>query len=539
MWNDQEKAGITRKQAFGRNLLVFSNRPTNLTDVLKWTVSRFPEREALVMGNERIQYRRLWEFTENAAAHLYHQYQIRKGERVALLLDNCIEFVIAFFACSRLGAIAVPLNTRLAQKEIAFMLKQSNSSILIADMEFAGNVEHAEQISPSIRHKFSVGGQMDGFTAFEALTSPAEPAPSAAVHEEDPLYIMYTSGTTGTPKGAVGSHLGIIHSVMCYARILKTSERDRSLDAVPLFHVTGLVGQLVHMIYVGGTNVLMRRFKADEFIRLLSEEKITFTFNVPTIYVIIMSHPLFKAYTYETVRVLAYGGAPMSPQTIHQLKQEFPGVHLHNAYGATETTSPTTVMPLHYQEKKLSSVGYPIPVIELKLVNERGQECGPSEVGELWIKGPNVVAGYWDNDEANKKSFAGDYWRSGDLAMKDEDGFIYIMDRSKDMINRGGEKIFSIEVENLLYSHAKVFEAAVVGVPDPVFGERVKAVIVPKPGTTVAAEEFKQFVRAHLADYKVPEIVEFCTELPRNPGGKILKSLLRETMHNDEKRMNG
>lgn len=539
MWNEQEKAGITRKQSFGRNLLVFSNRPSNLTEVLKWTAFRYPDREALVMGHERIHYRRLWELTENAAAHFYHQYQVRKGERVALLLGNCIEFVIAFFACSRLGAIAVPLNTRLGQKEISFMLKQSGSSILITDTEFAFNVENVEEISPSIRHKFIVGGEMAGYAAFDELTSQIEPAPSIPIHEEDPIYIMYTSGTTGIPKGAVGSHLGIIHSVMCYVRILKTSEQDRSLDAVPLFHVTGLVGQLVHMVYVGGTNVLMKRFKAEEFIRILSEEKITFTFNVPTIYVIIMSHPLFNAYKYETVRVLVYGGAPMSPQTIHQLKEEFPGVHLHNAYGATETTSPATVMPLYYQEKKLSSVGYPIPVVEIKIINELEQECEPSEVGELWIKGPNVAASYWDNDEANEKSFAGDYWRSGDVAMRDEEGFIYIMDRSKDMINRGGEKIFSIEVENLLYSHSKVFEAAVVGVPDPVFGEKVKAVIVPKPGTTVAAEEFKQFVRKHLADYKVPEIVEFCTELPRNPGGKILKSLLRETLHKDEKRMNG
>jgi len=273
----------------------------------------------------------------------------------------------------------------------------------------------------------------------------------------------------------------------------------------------------------------MRRFKAERFIRLLSEEKITFTFNVPTIYVMMMSHPSFREYSYPSLRILAYGGAPMSTHTIEQLRREFPGVQLHNAYGATETTSPTTVMPIGYQEKKPASVGYPIPVVEIKIVNERGETCKPGEVGELWIKGPNVVSGYWENEEANRKSFHGEYWCSGDLAMMDEEGFVYIMDRLKDMINRGGEKVFSVEVENVLYQHPKVLEAAVVGIPDPVFGEVVKAVIVPKQETTVTAEEIKQFVRENLADYKVPAVVEFCSELPRNPGGKVLKNLLRES----------
>lgn len=531
MWSDTVKRGIRRETHFGREVLVFSERPKHVYEMLQNTAERYPDNEALVMGQRRLTYREMRQLAENIAGHLYHHYHVRKGDRVALLLGNGIEFALLFFACARIGAIVVPLNTRLNPKELTFMLQQSSSSLLFTDDEFAYLVQQADASVPTLKAKFIAGGERDGFLPYQYLESPSEAPPDVSVDEDDPLYIMYTSGTTGLPKGAVGSHIGVIHSVICYNRIFETTSSDRSLNAVPLFHVTGLIGQLLHMVYVGGTNVLMRRFKAEQFIRLLAEENITFTFNVPTIYVMMMSHPTFRDYRYPSLRILAYGGAPMSTQTIEQLQKEFPGVRLHNAYGATETSSPTTVMPVGYQLKKARSVGCPIPVVEVKIVNEQGQLCKPGEVGELWIKGPNVVPEYWDNPEANQKSFVGEYWCSGDLAMMDEDGFVYIMDRIKDMINRGGEKVFSVEVENVLYQHPKVLEAAVVGIPDPVFGEVVKAVIVPKEGTTVTVEEIKQFVKEHLADYKVPAVVEFWSELPRNPGGKVLKNLLREKSH--------
>jgi len=532
MWTEKQTRGIQRETHFGRDVLVYAERPQNVFAMLENTVRRFPDNEALVMGERRLTYREMGRLVENIAGHLYHRHGVRKGDRLALLLGNGIEFALLFFACARIGAIAVPLNTRLNSKELVFMLQQSGSSLLFTDDEFAYLVQHAEESVPSLTAKFIAGGEREGFLPYQPLESPAEAAPQIPVHEDDPLYIMYTSGTTGLPKGAVGSHIGVIHSVLCYNRIFGTTSNDRSLDAVPLFHVTGLIGQLLHMVYVGGANVLMRRFKADRFIRLLSEENITFTFNVPTIYVMMMAHPNFHDYKYPSLRILAYGGAPMSTQTIEQLQREFPGVRLHNAYGATETSSPTTVMPAGYQEKKARSVGLPIPVVEVKIVDENGRLCQPGEVGELWIKGPNVVPEYWNNPEANGKSFVDGYWRSGDMAMMDEDGFVYIMDRLKDMINRGGEKVFSVEVENVLYQHPKVLEAAVVGIPDAVFGEVVKAVIVPKEGTTITVDEIKQFVKEHLADYKVPAVVEFCGELPRNPGGKVLKNLLRESKGN-------
>ncbi|MDQ0339944.1 long-chain acyl-CoA synthetase [Caldalkalibacillus uzonensis] len=533
-----EKREIRRQISFQRHLKVFATRPANLTDMLAQTVQRYPHQEALVMNQVRLTYRELEEQVVQVAAQLSTVYRIQKGDRVAVLLGNCIEFALLLFACARLGAILVPLNTRLKEQEVSFMLSHAEVKLLVTDWEFVGKVETLReqfgQNLPHLQYFILVNNNEEqltlkySYTTFQNLLQPGPSITPAQVGEEDPLLIMYTSGTTGLPKGAVLSHLGVIHSAINYEQRLETDQETRTLIAVPLFHVTGLIGQLLHMILVGGTSVLMRRHQTEPFIRLMAEEKISFLFNVPAIYVMVLNHELFPKYKYDSVKIIAYGGAPMSPETIHALRQAFPGVRLHNAYGATETSSPTTIMPREYPDTKLSSVGLPVSVAELKVVDEEGQLCGPNEVGELWIKGPMVVAGYWRNEGANRQNFVDGYWLSGDLARIDEDGYVYIMDRKKDMINRGGEKVYSVEVENILYSHPQVFEAAVVGQPHPVLGEEVVAYVVPKPGAELAAEEIIDFLAQRLADYKVPKKVFFLDELPRNPGGKVLKAQLKD-----------
>ncbi|MBN6186129.1 acyl--CoA ligase [Aneurinibacillus sp. BA2021] len=516
---------------FGRELKVFARRPKTITEMLACTCTSFPEKEALIAEGERMTYRTLGERIEYIAGNLSGIYGVQKGDRIALLIGNRIEFVLLIFACARIGAIAVILNTRLKEKELAYMLSHSGASLLCFDEECREKVERLQQeaAAVSVRHFFLIDGTGTEkmHLPFEILLQPAE-APRVHVRETDPLFIMYTSGTTGVPKGAVISHLGAIHGAMSYEHVMCMNEQAKTLIAVPLFHVTGLVGQLLHMIRIGGTSVLMKKYKTGPYIRLLVEENITFLFNVPTIYVMIMSHPEFSAHTYHAVRTLAFGGAPISLETIRNLKRFFPGAVLHNAYGATETSSPTTIMPPHVPEQKLQSVGMPIPVANVKVVNADQEECAPGEVGELLVKSPTVIEGYWDNEEATKRSFADGFWRSGDMAMIDKDGFVYIMDRMKDMINRGGEKVFSVEVENVLYHHPSVLEAAVVGAPDQIFGEIVQAFIVLKDGATAGAEDIRRFVREHLAEYKVPAIIEFLDELPRNPGGKIMKSQLKK-----------
>nr|WP_263324921.1 class I adenylate-forming enzyme family protein [Neobacillus sp. Marseille-Q6967] len=520
---------IIKEIHFNRQVNVFEKRPKNLFAMLEESVQKYGEREALVMEGIRLTYKEMHEKVERIAGNLQKSMCVKKGDRIVILLGNNIEFCLLVFACAKLGAIVVPLNTRLKERELSYMLKQSGSRILFVDDEFLPKVEEMrdQESIDSVEYFFLIGnqtGKRKDYLPYEILEQSSSVV-ETTITEDDPLFIMYTSGTTGLPKGAVGSHLGAIHSSMNYEMVMKTDQQATTLIAVPLFHVTGLIGQLFHMVRVGGTSVIMRRFKTEEFIRLTAEEQVSFLFNVPTIYTMMMVHPDFSQYDYSRVNIIAYGGAPMSMETIYKLRKYFPNSHLHNAYGATETSSPATIMPQNFEDTKVASVGLPVPVGEMKVVNDYDEPCSPNEVGELLIKGPMIVEGYWDNEVANQTSFLDGYWRSGDLAKIDEDGFVYIVDRKKDLINRGGEKIFSIEVENVLYEHPKVLEAAIVGVPDALFGEVVKAVIVPKE--TVGEQEIKDFVAERLANYKVPKYVEFVSALPRNAAGKILKNELK------------
>ncbi|ERN54599.1 acyl--CoA ligase [Alkalihalophilus marmarensis] len=512
---------------FDRRVKVYSKRPKNISEMLKECVSKYPEREAIVMGEFRQNYSELGATVESLAAHLYVDFHVRKGERVAVLLNNCPEFLHITLACARIGAIVVPLNNRLSHTELSYMLRHSGTKLLFTEekmKEVVKKVVKNELSSMKIEIKY-INRQGEKGCTFVDLPF-QQTINYKMINETDPLFIMFTSGTTGTPKGAVGSHVGIIHSALNYKYVLKANEPVRTIIAVPLFHVTGLIGQFFYMLAVGGTSILLERYQNESFIKTMEKEQATFLFNVPTIYVMMMTHPLFSKITKSSIEVIAYGGAPMSYETIEQLRSHFPGVQLHNAYGATETSSPTTIMPVEYPDEKLNSVGKPVPVADVKVINSKGAEVHEGEVGELYIKGPMVVEGYWRNPEAKANSFKDGYWKSGDMAKVDEHGFVYIMDRKKDIINRGGEKIYSVEVENILYGHHSVLEAAVVGVPDQLFGEQVKAYIVPKPHVSLDQEDILLYLNEKLADYKIPKYIEFINELPRNPSGKILKSQL-------------
>ncbi|MBM7648700.1 acyl-CoA synthetase (AMP-forming)/AMP-acid ligase II [Bacillus ectoiniformans] len=520
-------------ELYGRDVKMYANRPANVYDMLIQSAALYPDKEALIKNETRLTYQELVKQTDTAAAHLMKNYHIHKGDRIALLTGNRIEFVIAALACAKIGAMFVPLNTKLTADNLTYMLSHSGAKLLITEKELVSPLLKWVQNSESLEGCLLIDGldPTQGLYSFhdELLKEPAPPVSFPIVEETESLYIMYTSGTTGTPKGAVGSHTNVIHSSISYQIRMNTTEHSKTLLAVPLFHVTGLIGQLFHMILTGGTIVLMERYQTEPFIQSLVSEKITFLFNVPTIYVMLMSSSSFQSNSYEYVETIAYGGAPMSAETIKQIHRFFPNASMHNAYGATETSSPATIMPERYPPEKISSVGLPVPVGEVKTVNSDGSQCGPGEIGELYIKGPMIVKEYWNNEEANRSAFSDGYWKSGDIALLDQDGFVYIMDRKKDMINRGGEKIYSIEVENALYAHPKVLEASVVGIPDSLFGEEVKAYIVQKPGETITADDILSFTREKLAGYKIPKHIEFIQELPRNPGGKVLKTKLAQS----------
>lgn len=506
---------------------VFYNRPNSIGQILSDNIMEFGSKEAIVTEEGSLTYLELDSLSTNIAANLQKSCGVQKGDRVAVLIGNRSQFPLMIFACAKIGAIMVPVNIKLSVDETQYILGHSKPKVLISEHEFSWKMaeidNQAKGIIPIEKNIFEI----DGVDTFSQLTKDYQRLEPVLVNEEDSAFILYTSGTTGRPKGAVISHMNTIHSLMNYRNVLETDSSMKTLIAVPMFHVTGLVGQLLHMFYIGGTAYSMNRYQNNAYIDLMLKYKINFVFNVPTIFIMLSRIDEFQKNSFDFVRKVAFGGSPIYQQTFDLLKKAFPNAELHNAYGATETTSPATLMPVTYFESKVTSVGLPVAGADIKVINLEGEDCQLGEAGELYIKGPMVVKGYWENPEANTSNFTDGYWHSGDIGLMDEDGFVYIRDRKKDMINRGGEKIFSIEVEDVLKSHAAVVEAAVIGEPDPIFGEKVKAFIV---GPTIKSEDLvsiQEHCRKHLAKFKVPEEFEILESLPRNASGKILKNTLK------------
>jgi acyl-CoA synthetase (AMP-forming)/AMP-acid ligase II len=510
----------------GRILRCFADRPAHLDALFRATVARHGGREALVGDGGRLGYGELDRLVDRMAGNLAGR-GIGPGERVGLLLGNCPEFLIAVLACARLGAVAMPIGTRQKRPELEYLLNDSAAAALIFDSEFAENVPAAAAV-PALRLRVVGGAAVAGAEPVAALLAPSVPPPTPPIAEEDTAVILYTSGTTGKPKGAMLSHLNIVHSVVHFARCFGLAEQDRALLAVPAAHVTGTVAILLAAVYCGAATVLLGTFKARAFLELAARERITYTVLVPAMYILCLMDAEFDRFDLRAWRIGGFGGAPMPEATIAALAQKLPSLQLANAYGATETTSPTTIMPLGHTAGRADSVGQVVPCGEIRIVDEHGRPAPPETPGEILVRGPMVVKGYWAKPEANAASFTDGFWRSGDIGSIDADGFVRVFDRVKDMINRGGYKIFSAEVENALSFHPGIVECAVIGRPDPVLGERVLAFVVPR-SEAVTADDVRRFCAERMADYKVPETVELVHEpLPRNANGKVQKALLRD-----------
>ena len=509
-----------------RRFRCFADRPPTVDALFRATVARRAGEEALVVGGRRFTYAELDTLVDAVAGNLAAR-GIRAGERVALLLGNCPEFLIVLLGCARLGAVAMPIGTRQKGPELDYLLNDSAAAALIFESEFAANLP-AKAAVPTLRLRAVVGEPIAGAEPIAALLTPAAPPPKAMVREEDTAIILYTSGTTGKPKGAMLSHLNVVHSTIHFTRCMQLRPGDRSLLAVPAAHVTGTVAILLTTVYCGGATIMLRTFKARDFLELAARERMSFTCMVPAMYVLCLMDPEFDRFDLRPWRVGSFGGAPMPEAAIATLAQKLPHLLLSNAYGATETTSPTTMMPLGENAAHPDSVGQVVPCGEVRVVDGDGRDVAPGAPGEIWIRGPMVVKGYWNKPDANEAGFTDGFWHSGDIGSLDADGFVRIFDRLKDMINRGGYKIFSAEVENALAYHPGVAECAVVGRPDPVLGERVCAFVLPR-GDGVSADEVRRFCAERMADYKVPELVTLVQEpLPRNANGKVQKALLRQ-----------
>jgi acyl-CoA synthetase (AMP-forming)/AMP-acid ligase II len=475
----------------------YTGRPESLVELLHTSVERDPQATAVLeVGGPSLSYGDLWERSRRVAGGL-RAAGVHQGDRVAIRMANGIDWVLAFFGAQLLGAAVVPVNTRFTELEAAYVISDSGSSYT-----FTGDAPLP-----------------DG--------PPIEPAMPRG---EELAAIFYTSGTTGFPKGAMTSHANFLTNS---ENALRVNPLDRSegpeistLVAVPLFHVTGCNSQLIPLIELGGrVEILSGPLDIDGFFRAVGEHGVNQLVSVPAIYHAVVNHPRFAELDVSRVRWLSYGGAPIAESLVHRLKDAFPQARVGNGFGLTETSSLTSFLPHEEAEQHADSVGFAMPVVDLSL-DEPDPDTG---VGELLVRGANVVQGYWNKPEATAETFVDGWLHTGDLARIDEDGLLYIVDRKKDMINRGGENVYSIEVENALAGAPGVGEAAVVAVPDEMMGEKVGAVIVPAPGAQLDVSAVIAHCREQLADFKVPQYVAVREQpLPRNPGGKLLKGEIRE-----------
>ena len=514
-----------------RMLRCFSGRPRDLMQMWAAAVRRKPRAEALVCGLQRLDWAQLDEQVMRVAAGL-RAHGVGRGDRVALLLDNGTPFVVASYAILALGAVVLPLSVREQTPGLAFILRDSGACALVVDAALQTLAPPPGQV-PDVRLRVIVG-PAHGHPAscsFDALARHDRLDHPVPVDEEDLAMLVYTSGTTGFPKGAMLTHLGLVHTVLHYAQALGLDDSVRGGLVVPLSHITGLAALMAVTLGLGGTLVVVPHFKAAEFLPLAARERISYTLMVPAMYQLCLLQPDRERHDLSAWTVGGYGGAPMPPEAIDRLAQWLPGLRLSNCYGATETTSPVAVMPARLTRGHLDSVGLALPCAQIEVMGDDARPVPVGEVGELWLKGPMVAKGYWRNPLATQENFVDGYWRSGDVGRVDAQGFVYVLDRRKDMLNRGGYKIFSVEVENALCQHPDVLEAAVVARPCPVLGERVHVFVTARPGRTLEPGSLRAFCAQRLADYKLPESFTLRDEpLPRNANGKLLKRVLREQL---------
>lgn len=516
-----------RELLFGSRLVpCYRDRPTSLDAMFRLAVERAPHAEAIVDGERRITYAAL-ELQIDAVAGGLARRGLGKGDRIALIMGNSAEFVVAFLAASRIGAIAVPVGTREAAPGIAFVLDNCRVSAVVHDADIAPRLPAPDAV-PSLRLRFVTGGATEGSEPFGNLASRGGQATAAPATEEDAAVILYTSGTTGRPKGAVLSHVNIIHSSMHFEECWEFRDGERSILAVPASHVTGLVAIITGMIRVAGCIIMMRSFDVERFIALAARERMTTTVLVPAMYNLILLRGDLAGADLSAWRIGGFGGAPMPEASIEAMAERLPELHLLNAYGSTECATIISVVPPGQTRRCLDSVGACVPCGDLRIVDDEGREAAPGEVGEVWIRGPMTIGGYWERPDAMATAFVDGYWRSGDIGSVDAEGFLRLFDRKNDVINRGGYKIYSVEVENLLSRHPQVIEAAAVARPDGVLGEKLHVFVVRKT-PELDEKGVRDFCREGLADYKVPDFVTFLADgLPRNANGKILKRVLRE-----------
>jgi acyl-CoA synthetase (AMP-forming)/AMP-acid ligase II len=486
------------------------------------------DRTALVDGDRRVTYAEFDRRTDQFAQAL-RESGVRQGDRVAGLMVNSAPFLETMFAAAKLGAIYVPINFRLAPPEVAYLLLDSGADVFV----WSGHVSELARAALAgqrarVRECVVVDGEpTDGEADFEQLLGDSAPQPvGIEVAGGDVCSLVYTSGTTGRPKGVMLTHDNMLwQAINSLSAGRGLREGDSTVSVAPMFHSGGLGVHTLPLLYVGGTCVLLPSFDPQQTLATMAREHVTVQFLVPAMWAALMSVPGFETYDLSSLELAVTGGAPCPLPVLEYFQGK--GVPFQEGFGLTETAPGVTLLDADHVKEKSGSIGRPLFHVQTRIVDENDNEVPTGEVGELVVRGPNVFAGYWGRPEATAEAFRGGWFHTGDLGRVDAEGFITLVDRKKDMIITGGENVYPIEVEQVLYRHAAVREVAVVGVPHDKWGETPIAVVALKEGVEVVHEELIFYARERLAHFKCPTRVEFVSELPRNATGKVLKTTLR------------
>ena len=539
----------------GIALRTYKQAPLTLRDIViaskEWST-----REYIIYQDERMTFAAHYKAVALFAHKLRSEFGVKKGDRVAVVMRNYPQWAVAFFGAQVIGAIATPLNSWWTGEELEYGLADSGAKVAVVDPEKLERIrEHLPHLPQLQTVIVARGGDDEAdkrIVSMEALIGPTKSwaslpdnaMPDADIGPDDDATIMYTSGTTGKPKGALATHRGIVSNVFngmaCQARHfvrqgLAPPVRDPKVDAqrvallaIPFFHATGAFSNLVPSIMNADKIVTMYKWDPGEALGIIEQEKVTTIGGVPAIAWQVLEHPDRDQYDLSSILYVAYGGAPSAPELVATIKRKFPSGLASNGWGMTETCAASCVNFGMDYELRPDSCGAAAPAMDFKIVGANGETLGPNQVGELWVKGPNNCKIYWNKPEATAKTFIDGWVVTGDVGRIDEDGFVFLMDRAKDMLIRGGENIYCIEVENALYDHPAIMDAAVVGIPHKVLGEEVGAVVQVKPEMEVTADALRHFVAAKIAAFKVPVEIQLQRDpLPRNANGKIMKSELR------------
>ena len=511
----------------------------NTTELLSITAAIVPDREAIVFDDQRITFGEIADRV-NRLSNALADLGIGAGDRVAIMQVNCNEHIETYFATAKVDAILVPINFRARSEELTFMLNDSGVKAIILGARYQDMVRSIKSDLTTLEHQITLESPGEGFLFYDDLlanSSDEERFPTA--DDDETTIIMFTAGTTGTPKGVMLSHNSFSSYILANVDPVDMDTAEKNVLTVPLHHIAGIQAVMA-AIYGGRTLVLQRQFDEEGWMKLVQDEKVNRAMMVPTMLKRLMDQPTFGNYDLSSLEVITYGAAPMPLEVIKKAIGAFPGTRFINAFGQTETASTITMLPpdAHdldesapdYEKKlaRLASIGKPLPDVEVRIVNEDGAEVAVGENGEIVARGSRLMKGYWNREEATKETLRGGWLYTGDLGYWDDEGYIFLSGRAKDFIKRGGEMIAPEEVEQIIMSHPAVDEAAIIGIPDVEWGERVRALVVKKPGMELTMEEVVEHCRPRMAGFKRPEDVVFVDELPRNPMGKVLKRVLRE-----------